>query len=99
LLQFNPRGSASTNAPRHFSGSLRFDRPIVGLLLSKELLDASDSLLALSDSDFGGIFRRGINVDDSVVLDPDRHSLQISFDTNLGIDQIRVLVASNPDQK
>ena len=63
--------------------------------LSKELLDDSDELLGLSGSEFEGTFRRGINSEDSVVLDADRRSLSISFDTYQGIDQIRVLVASS----
>jgi len=100
LLQFNPGSAeAAEDVTRRFTGSLRFDRPIVGLLLSAELLDATDTLLGLSDSNFTGIFRRGINVDDRVVLNADRQSLEVSFDTNQGIDQIRVLVASNPDLK
>lgn len=95
LLQFSPGAGDSDRESRRFVGSLRFDRPIVGLLLSKELLDDSDELLGLSGSEFEGTFRRGINSEDSVVLDADRRSLSISFDTYQGIDQIRVLVASS----
>lgn len=97
LLQFNPGGEGSRNQSRRFSGHLRFDRPIVGLLLSKTMLDESDALLALPSTNFKGIFRRGINVGDRVELAPDRHSLRISFDIQDGVDQIRVLVASEPD--
>lgn len=95
LLQFSPGAGDFDRESRRFVGSLRFDRPIVGLLLSKELLDESDKLLGLTGSEFKGTFRRGINFEDSVVLDADRRSLSISFDTYQGIDQIRVLVASS----
>ncbi len=97
LLQFNPGGNDSGNQPRRFSGHLRFDRPIVGLLLSKAMLDESDAILALPSTNFEGIFRRGINVGDQVELAPDRHSLRISFDIQNGVDQIRVLVATEPE--
>lgn len=97
LLQFNPGAEESRNQPRRFSGHLRFDRPIVGLLLSKAMLDESDAILALPSSNYEGIFRRGINAGDQVVLAQDRHSLRISFSIQDGVDQIRVLVASEPD--
>jgi hypothetical protein len=94
LLQFNPGMSGEESVSRRFTGSLRFDRPIVGLLLSNQLLDATDSLLGLPESDFTGIFRRGINDTDTIFLDEDRYSLKVSFSTHNGVDQIRVLVAS-----
>ena len=95
LLQYNPERSKDNSEKRRFEGELRFDRPIVALILQKELLDASDKLMALPDVDFQNIFRRGINVFDQVELSADRRTLRIAFDLKDGVDQIRVLVASD----
>ena len=97
LLQFNPDPEMANTATRHFSGTLRFERPIVGLLLNRERLDASDIRLGLPGGDFMGVFRRGINADDKVTLLPDRRTLSVSFHIENGVDQIRVLLASDPD--
>lgn len=97
LLQYNPLRSDKNSKMRSFQGELRFDRPIVALVLQKDLLDASDSLLALPDVDFSNIFRRGINTSDEVALSPDRRTLRIAFELLNGVDQIRVLVASASD--
>lgn len=97
LLQYNPTRSEAGSVKRKFQGELKFDRPIVGLILQKDLLIAADSILALPGADFSNIFRRGINVDDEVSLSGDRLTLGISFDLLNGIDQIRVLVASDSD--
>ncbi|MEM7143532.1 MAG: FecR domain-containing protein [Verrucomicrobiota bacterium] len=97
LLQFNPGANDTGKQTRRFKGHLRFDRPVVGLLLSKNLLDASDELLALPSTNFENLFRRGINKGDQIELAPDRRTLHLSLDIQDGIDQIRVLVASEHD--
>jgi len=101
LLQFNPLRDGSVSPTRGgavkqtFHGELHFDRPIVALILQKDLLDASDTLLALPTTNFRNIFRRGINDADVVTLSPDRRVLRVSCDVTNGVDQIRVLVASD----
>lgn len=95
LLQYNPVRSDGHVGKRTFQGRLHFDRPIVALVLQKELLDASDPLTALPGVDFREIFRRGINSEDEVALSPDRRTLRIAFDLQNGVDQIRVFVASD----
>ncbi len=96
LVQFNPGESLTSESPQRFSGTLKFDRPVVGLLFRAGMLDESDALLGLPSADFGGVFRRGINASDEVSLSTDRRTLTVSFDVLNGVDQIRVLVASNP---
>lgn len=96
LVQFNPGQSLTPESPRRFSGTLKFDRPVVGLLFRAAMLDESDAMLGLPAADFGGVFRRGINASDEVSLSADRRTLTVSFDVLDGVDQIRVLVASNP---
>ena len=80
---------------REFQGELHFDRPIVALILQKDLLDSSDAQLALPETDFRDIFRRGINDADVVTLSPDRRVLRVALNVKNGVDQIRVLVATD----
>lgn len=94
LLQYNP-GHDDASANQQFRGELHFDRPIVALILQKDLLNASDAQLALPATDFRNIFRRGINDTDVVTLSPDRRVLRVAWNVKNGVDQIRVLVASD----
>lgn len=96
LIQFNPGQALTSESPRRFSGTLKFDRPVVGLLFRATMLDDSDTLLGLPSADFGGVYRRGINAGDEVSLAEDRRTLTVSFDVLNGVDQIRILVESNP---
>lgn len=95
LLQYNPARAGRISETRTFRGKLQFDRPIVALIMQKDLLAASDFVAALPGVDFRHIFRRGLNAADEVVLSPDRRTLHIAFDVINGVDQIRVLVASD----
>ncbi len=95
LLQYNPNRDEDITKTQQFQGELHFDRPIVALILQKDLLDDSDRLLALPEIDFRNIFRRGINESDVVTLSADRRVLKIAVDIKNGVDQIRVLVASD----
>ncbi len=95
LLQYNPVRSGEISETTAFQGELHFDRAIVALILQKDLLDDSDSILGLSGIDFSNTFRRGINADDVVTLSSDLRTLLISFNLLNGVDQIRVLVASD----
>ena len=95
LLQYNPIRDDNDSGEQVFRGQLHFDRPIVALILQKDLLDDSDALLSLPTINFHNIFRRGINDADVVTLSPDRHVLHVAFDVKNGVDQIRVLVASD----
>ncbi|MEM0969970.1 MAG: hypothetical protein AAGJ31_11505, partial [Verrucomicrobiota bacterium] len=95
LLQYHPTPGSRHLSNRQFSGELKFDRPIVALVIQNDLLNASDSLLGLPEADFSNIFRRGLNNDDHVMLSDDQRTLRIGFEVSNGIDQIRVLLRSN----
>jgi hypothetical protein len=95
LLQYNPVRNDDDSMNQKFQGELHFDRPIVALILQENLLDASDTQLALPATDFRNIFRRGINVADVITLSPDRRVLRVALDVKNGVDQIRVLVAAD----
>ena len=95
LLQYNPGHDDSESKNQTFQGELHFDRPIVALIMQKDLLDASDARMALPETDFRNIFRRGINNADVVTLSPDRRVLRVALNVSNGVDQIRVLVAAD----
>jgi hypothetical protein len=95
LLQYNPGHDDSVSRNQRFQGELHFDRPIVALILQKDLLVSSDAKLALPETDFRDIFRRGINDADVVTLSPDRRVLRVTLNVKNGVDQIRVLVAAD----
>ena len=95
LLQYNPVRGDSRAMNQKFQGELHFDRPIVALILQAELLDSSDAKLALPATEFRNIFRRGINDADVVALSPDRRVLRVTLNVKNGVDQIRVLVATD----
>jgi hypothetical protein len=99
LLQYNPVRDDGVSINQKFQGELHFDRPIVALILQKDLLDSSDAELALPTTDFRNIFRRGINDADVVALSPDRRVLRVALNVKNGVDQIRVLVAADNDLK
>ena len=97
LLQYYPGKVAEVGQSQTFVGELKFDRPIIGLILHNDLLIQSDAILNYMLTDFSGIVHRGINLNDVVTLSKDRHRLKISFDVRTNADQIRVLVASEND--
>lgn len=98
LLQYNP-GHDDESVNQKFQGELHFDRPVIALILQEDLLDSSDAQLALPETDFRDIFRRGINTDDVITLSPDRRVLHVALDVSDGVDQIRVLVAADTNSK
>ncbi len=57
-LQYNPGYDDAVSRNQKFQGELHFDRPIVALILQKDLLDSSDAQVALPETDFRNIFRR-----------------------------------------
>jgi hypothetical protein len=90
LLQFNPRGR-DAEAVRRLSGSITFDRPIVGLICTKKELNDVDGLFALKPSwrPAGG---GGVEAGDTVTLSPDRRTLSVLLTAAPAHDQLRILV-------
>lgn len=96
LLQYHPGANAdSEGEKRTFTAELRFDRPVVGLILGADRLQASDAELAMPGAQLRTISRRGINIDDQVELSEDRRTLHIRMSIKDSVDQIRVLVDAN----
>lgn len=96
LLQYNPGvDSSDSSQDRVFTAKLRFDRPVVGLILAADQLKESDAKLAMPGAQLKSISRRGINIDDQVELSEDRRTLHIRMSIQDSVDQIRVLVDAN----
>ena len=95
LLQYHPGVKTSSSKDRVFTAELHFDRPVVGLILRPDQLDASDDLLAMPGAQLKNINRRGINKDDQVELSEDRRILYIRMSIQDSVDQIRVLVEAS----
>lgn len=96
LLQYNPGvDSSDSGQDRVFTAKLRFDRPVVGLILAADQLKGSDAKLAMPGAQLKSISRRGINIDDQVGLSEDRRTLHIRMSIQDSVDQIRVLVDAN----
>jgi hypothetical protein len=95
LLQYNPGLPSPTSKERPFVTEMRFDREVIGIIAQKDLLAASDSLLALRGADFSAQRNRGVARNDEIILSPDRRTIRVAFAIEDGVDQIRVLVASH----
>lgn len=94
LLQYNPSRPSPTSKDRRFTTEVRFDRPVVGIIAQKDLLAEYDPQLAHPGADFAGLVNRGLYKNDEVTLSFDRRTIHVAFNTEDGVDQIRVLVES-----
>jgi hypothetical protein len=93
---------------RVFEGSVTFDQPILGMMITFEALTASDTLLGSATTNyippetFRGFEGPGFPesnpiVGDSLELSADFLTLKFSFRTESRMDQIRVVTAPNPE--
>lgn len=102
LLQFNSvdsgkRGPGNNQRNRRrIGGSITFDRPVLGLIIKTETLEATDELFLLDRA--GGLFGRGLElwpprIADVVTLSDDRHTLTLDlFVVDRLNDHVRVIV-------
>jgi hypothetical protein len=94
LLQYNPGLPSPTSKDWPFMTEVQFDREVIGIVAQKDLLAEYDSLVALPVADFSEQRNRGLGWDDELTLSEDRRTIRVAFDIEDGVDQIRVLVAS-----
>ncbi|EMI55681.1 FecR family protein [Rhodopirellula sallentina] len=102
LLQFNSvdsgqRGPGNNRRNRRrIEGSITFDRPVLGLIIKTETLEATDELFSLDRA--RGLFGRGLElgpppIADSVSLSEDRRTLTLDlFVVDRLSDHVRVIV-------
>jgi hypothetical protein len=91
LLQFNPLGQGKGQV-RRLTGSITFDRPVLGLIATTVQLAATDAILGAEGSNPDDR-ARGIEAGDAFELSADRHTLHVDWTAAVGIDQLRVVVA------
>ena len=84
-----------TKSPRvELEGTLTTDSPILGIILKRPTLDASDFLGAIGTVYPTGEFGRVMRLDgqnDFVILDPSLQSVTIHTDNQIHADQVRVI--------
>ncbi len=85
------------STPRIFEGTLTFDRPILGLIVTTVRLNATDSLLGLPGITYenasGG---RGAEGSDRFTISADRLRLEFRFSTSSSTDNIRIITLPTP---
>lgn len=103
LIFFHP-GPHSNGTTIHLTGEITFAHPIVGVICSDALLEATDGVLGLPAAEYATLVgRRGTEARDNYSLreplehdtlriSPDRRTLFFSFNVDQERDQIRVLV-------
>ncbi|MEM9646135.1 MAG: hypothetical protein AAF989_14190 [Planctomycetota bacterium] len=74
---------------------VHLDRPSFAQKLQEGLLDNTDALLTLAETDFLNIFPPEVTDADVVTLSPDRHVLRVVLCVNNGVELIRVPVATD----
>jgi hypothetical protein len=97
LLHFDTDGGTSN----HLSGSVTFDKGIVGLIFLDASLDASDAAMGLAISYAAGDPTRGTELGpsasgDKLAIEPGTRTLTLTrLNVALGMDEVRVLVAAS----
>ena len=89
LIHFDPPGSAN------LAGSLRFDRPVLALIIRSSALRASDFLGAPGTIYPSSAGQSGLELasNERVLLSPDGRSLWFQFAAGSATDQLRVIFA------
>ncbi len=98
LLHWDPASVVGTR--RIVSGRVTFRRPILGVIVLADQLNASDAMFGLSGAAYPtkGISRRlesasDVHNADTIVLSDDRLSLEVKLQAS-SLDQVRILVAA-----
>lgn len=81
-------------------GAITFDRPVVGVIARRTVLAATDALFGLPQTRYPTRERgeRGMEAPDWLELSEDRRTLRFRLHSSTHLDQIRVLVSSDPPE-
>src|SRR5690606_7977540 len=100
LLHFNTAGMSLVT----LEGTVTFDTVIIGVILSSELLNASDSTLGRDDLVYPSTTEgRGLELDDPTSqadlfeISADRRSIRYAGTVESHLDQIRVITLAGAD--
>jgi hypothetical protein len=80
---------------KSISTTVKFNRPIVALILSGYDLSLSNPIYGRAGVVYGNLLGSGMDSQDSIFVSSDRTSINISFNEVDAVDQIRVILESN----
>lgn len=91
----------NTNSITSFTGSLTFDRNILGLIVLSSSQDNTDSLLGAAGTTYpAGVSNRGLEFQaangDMITLSGDDRTLNYTFNTGNSVDEVRVITNAAP---
>ncbi len=98
MLHSDPVGKPTALQGNHFRATMSFDTAIVGVIVSRGRLDASDSVVGLGGVPYPTDPARGLELlrsafNDQFIVAPGGRSIQVLFNTSTYVDEVRVLVA------
>lgn len=107
LLHMNPETRVQAEGPRRYRGSITFEKPVVALIASKELLDETEWIFASFPDSYPPYRGRGLEAhhgwdrsfgaekSDVVSLSDDGKTLNFDVLVGSGIDQVRILTQAD----
>ena len=101
FLHFDPVGTSQT--VQQVSGRIEFETEVIGIIITRSRLDASDPLLKATSTLYptGSDASRGLEAGqytDEITLSADKKIVDINiFYANTGIDQVRILTNPIPE--
>jgi hypothetical protein len=96
FVHFDPvRGGGAKGV--HRKGSIRFEQPVLGVIIATRHLVPSDAMLGhpgtrYETTDFA-IARNGLEPDDRMTLSEDRRTVHLQLGAGTSVDHVRILVA------
>ena len=94
FIQADPVGQPSNRIS--LTGTITFDQDILGIIISNDLLDDTDSILGSPTTTYipsSGQRNRALESSDSITINGNQLTLNLLRVTGDGVDQLRVLVA------
>jgi ferric-dicitrate binding protein FerR (iron transport regulator) len=102
LLFFNSEEPKSWDNMQILEGSVRFAKPILGIIINDERLARTDSLLGLPDTIYPDQYGRGLKLEgktrstnDKIDLSEDQRTLTFRLYTGPNMDSLRILVCAD----
>ncbi len=105
LIHCDPVGQPADRDRVYLSGTVRFDQPILGVIVTHEGLLKTDKMLGSIGTIYATPISRGLEGSrggtmlDAVIISDDRKSLTLTTQTAPHVDQVRVLVAAPSPKK
>ncbi len=95
LVHWDIPGTTTT----HWSGSITFDSPVLGVILKTVSLDASDALLGRANLSYPNAGSHGLELDDvaeydQMTISSDRKTVVLDGHVGASMDEVRILVAT-----